>query len=67
VKILSIFTLVSLSETRLVIKWNHSSNYNCPEPSASRSAIIWKICVLLLSNPSEVMAALSSLRSTEPP
>jgi hypothetical protein len=50
----------SLSLTRLVKRENHSPKSIDPFPSVSRSAIIWKIAPFFDSNPSEVMAALSS-------
>ncbi len=59
-KILLMLARESLSLTRLVMRVNHSPKSMVPLPSASRSEIIWKMALLLDSNPREVMAALSS-------
>lgn len=59
-KIFLIFYLVSLSETLAVISSKNYSKSICPEPSASKSDIIWQIVWFLDSKPRDVMAALSS-------
>ncbi len=66
-KTLAQFDLVFLSLILLVIKPNHSEKSIFPFPSESKSQIMLKIEPFLDSNPNDVMAALSSLVSIDPP